>query len=116
MTEAREPTSYYGNPDIDEPENVYVNEHATAPYPLPLRLDLRNHSPTGFSWGYNGSGPAQLALALLTHATGDPNTALEYYQQFKDRVIARLPQNKVFRLGKQQVLEHLEAIQNKART
>ena len=24
--------------------------------PLPLRLDLFNHSPTGFSWGYGGSG------------------------------------------------------------
>ena len=24
-----------------------------------------NHSPTGFEWGYGGSGPAQLALALL---------------------------------------------------
>ena len=24
-----------------------------------------NHSPTGFSWGYGGSGPSQLALAIL---------------------------------------------------
>src|SRR2546426_5830744 len=29
------------------------------------RLDLWNHSPTGFECGYGGSGPAQLALALL---------------------------------------------------
>src|SRR5467141_965015 len=34
-------------------------------YPLPLHLEARNHSPTGFAWGYGGSGPAQLALALL---------------------------------------------------
>jgi Family of unknown function (DUF6166) len=27
-----------------------------------------NHSPTGFEWGYGGSGPAQLALALLLDA------------------------------------------------
>ena len=27
------------------------------------RLDLFNHSPTGFEWGYGGSGPAQTALA-----------------------------------------------------
>ena len=26
---------------------------------------IRNHSPDGFEWGYGGSGPAQLALALL---------------------------------------------------
>ncbi|MCK4554525.1 hypothetical protein KAU19_06245, partial [Candidatus Parcubacteria bacterium] len=24
-----------------------------------------NHSPDGFAWGYGGSGPAQLALAIL---------------------------------------------------
>ncbi len=33
--------------------------------PLGPRLDLANHSPDGFSWGYGGSGPAQLALAIL---------------------------------------------------
>ena len=33
--------------------------------PLNPRLDLWNHSPTGFEWGYGGSGPAQLALAIL---------------------------------------------------
>ena len=33
--------------------------------PLPLRLDLFNHSPTGFSWGYGGSGPAQLVAQQL---------------------------------------------------
>jgi len=25
---------------------------------------VRNHSPDGFAWGYGGSGPAQLALAI----------------------------------------------------
>jgi Family of unknown function (DUF6166) len=29
------------------------------------------HSPTGFSWGYEGSGPAELARNLLLHALGD---------------------------------------------
>jgi len=31
-------------------------------------LKKRNHSPTGFNWGYIGSGPSQLALALLLDA------------------------------------------------
>src|SRR5215469_11969326 len=30
-----------------------------------MRLELVNHSPSGFDWGPGGSGPAQLALALL---------------------------------------------------
>lgn len=28
------------------------------------------HSPTGLNWGYGGSGPAALALSLLTDALG----------------------------------------------
>ena len=50
--------------------------------PLPLRLDLFNHSPTGFSWGYGGSGPAQLALALLADALGDDGLAVRLHQAF----------------------------------
>lgn len=30
------------------------------------------HSPTGFEWGYNGSGPAELARCLLLDALDDP--------------------------------------------
>jgi rubrerythrin len=59
--------------------------------PLPLRNDLVNHSPGGAEWGYAGSGPAQLALALLAHALGDDALALSYYQAFKAKVVARLP-------------------------
>lgn len=45
---------------------------------------LRNHSPDGFAWGYQGSGPAQLALALLLDATGgDTAAAGANYQEFK---------------------------------
>ena len=32
--------------------------------PLNPRRDLWNHSPSGFEWGYAGSGPAQLALGV----------------------------------------------------
>ncbi len=44
---------------------------------------LYNHSLDGFQWGYGGSGPAQLALALLLDATTNPETALANYQTFK---------------------------------
>lgn len=49
-----------------------------------------NHSPDGFGWNYRGSGPAQLALALLLFYTGDKRIAERYHQQFKEDVIARL--------------------------
>lgn len=55
---------------------------------LSPRFDLRTHSPDGFNWGYGGSGPAQLALALLADATTDL-VALEYYQSFKRDFLER---------------------------
>jgi hypothetical protein len=56
---------------------------------------LHNHSPDNFNWGYGGSGPAQLALAVVLAITGKPNG----YQQFKWTVIAAIPQNKDFRIN-----------------
>ena len=54
-------------------------------------LALANHSPDGFLWGYSGSGPAQLALAVLLRL-GPRDAALAHYQGFKEHVVARLPQ------------------------
>ena len=59
--------------------------------PLNSRLDLCNHSPTGFEWGYCGSGPAQLALAILADHLVNDEQALQFYQRFKWAVIAELP-------------------------
>ena len=63
----------------------------TGGKPLDWRASLavRNHSPTGPEWGYNGSGPAQLALAILLAVT-DRETAERRYQQFKNEVIATI--------------------------
>ena len=55
------------------------------------RLDLWNHSPTGFEWGYGGSGPAQLALAILADHLGDDEQAFNFHHRFKWKVIAELP-------------------------
>lgn len=51
-------------------------------------LAMRRHSPDGFEWGYHGSGPAQLALALLMDATNDIRVASGAYQSFKSQVVA----------------------------
>lgn len=55
------------------------------------RFDLWNHSPTGFEWGYAGSGLAQLALALLADHCSNDAEALNLYQRFKWAVVAELP-------------------------
>lgn len=66
------------------------------------------HSPTGFQWGYAGSGPADLALSILVHHFGetpdlvqkgevyDPvkeawvvSRAWAYHQDFKFALVAK---------------------------
>jgi hypothetical protein len=47
-----------------------------------------NHSPDGFEWGYGGSGPAQLALALLADVLS-PGLAEALHQRFKWEVVSR---------------------------
>ncbi len=75
------------------------------------RLDLRNHSPTGLAWGYGGSGSAQLALALLADYLGDER-AREFYQEFKSKIIAALPQDKGWTLNEGEIDAALNSIQD----
>jgi len=68
-----------------------------------------HHSPTGFSWGYEGSGPADLALNILEFAVKYLNAegdgwpvsvhsgkcsakAWRYHQEFKRQYIAAVPE------------------------
>ena len=63
--------------------------------PLRPRFELCNHSPDGFEYGTGtgGSGPAQLALAILAHhlpAAGEAE-AVRLHQAFKRAVVAAVP-------------------------
>ena len=58
---------------------------------LDYRYDLLSASPSGFEWGYGGSGPAQLAIATLAHAYDDA-VAGDLYQRFKREVVSELPE------------------------
>lgn len=76
--------------------------------PLPLCLNLARHSPTGFEWGYCGSGPSQLALALLSDHLNDDRAALALYQEFKFAVVASLPAE--WTLTSEQVAAHVDQL------
>ena len=86
--------------------------------PLAPRLDLRNHSPTGFAWGYGGSGPSQLALAILADFLQDDRRALVLYQPYKWRVIAQLDKNEPWHLSGAQVRDVVDVLEDeiKAKT
>lgn len=80
--------------------SVYFWLEGERPRDLPLTLEIVNHSPTGFEWGYGGSGPSQLALAIvywtLALATAADeeeaeDIALRYYQGFKEQFVAKFP-------------------------
>jgi len=53
-------------------------------------LGLVRHSPAGFDWGYTGSGPAQLACALLLDYTDNETVAQQHYIQFRNDVVSQL--------------------------
>ena len=53
-------------------------------------LELANHNPSGFEWGYSGSGPAQLALVPLLDYTDDEDVALVEYMKFETEVVSQL--------------------------
>ena len=67
-------------------------------------LDLKpsqavwNHSPDGFNWGYGGSGPAQLALAILLFVGVRRRAAVRLHQQLKWDLVAKLPQGQSFEI------------------
>lgn len=88
-TKRPEPRYYHGERD----GSVFVTTPGDRE-PLDPRFELRNHSPTGYSWGYGGSGPAQLALALVADVLCDDERALQLYQEFKSRFVSRLPYGK----------------------
>ncbi|MEW6573146.1 MAG: DUF6166 domain-containing protein [Bacillota bacterium] len=67
------------------------------------------HSPSGMEWGYSGSGPADLALSILTDALGSVEKADPFYQAFKWRVIARLDRQG-FELPLAAVLDWVQAV------
>ncbi|WP_020476405.1 DUF6166 domain-containing protein [Zavarzinella formosa] len=89
------------NPDGCE---VMVTDltHEGGGYPLDPRNDLRNYSPDGFEFGYSGSGPSQLALAILADVLEDDNLAVKLHIDFKNKVISRLEGN-TFSLFKEDV-------------
>jgi Family of unknown function (DUF6166) len=91
---------------------VQIDKRFSRAVALPVRLDLVRHSPTGFEWGYAGSGPAQLACAILANVLGNglEERAVKWHQAFKREVIVKLPQDK-WELTSTQILDILNKLE-----
>ena len=85
---------------------VTVDGHRLDP-----RFDLWNHSPTGFEWGYGGSDPAQLALAILADHCGNSEEAFNLHHRFKWAVVAELP-HREWILTSKNVEQAIQTIRN----
>lgn len=79
---------------IHSTREVWLNGKSLSPE---RSQKIWNHSPDGFNWGYGGSGPAQLALAICLEVFPE-EIATRKYQDFKWDIIAKLPGDKDFEI------------------
>ena len=56
--------------------------------PLPSDFQQWRFSADGFEWGYDGTGPSQIAFAILVDHFKDEFKALKSYKIFRDQVLA----------------------------
>lgn len=75
---------------------------------LDPRFKHCNNSPTGFEFGYGGSGPAQLAFAILADVM-HVEVAHALKQKFKSAVIGALPRNEPWQITEEQVVDFVMA-------
>jgi len=106
-------------PDDDDTLDVASEVKVTINgEPLILDTSMFKHSPTGFNYGYGGSGPAQLAGQLMyeflrqylssEYSNGQILTLAKLlYQDFKWSYIASKDQLGAFTLDEQLFLEFL---------
>lgn len=89
---------------IDTHVNIITGEYDTQDWYGEVTVDgatitpaeslrIVRHSPDGFAWGYAGSGPAQLALAILPAVGVPPEIARRHYQAFKAEHLATIQQD-----------------------
>ena len=93
---------------IGNPNGYHVTIHnGDKHYDLNPQYDMVNHSPDGFCWGYNGSGPSQLAFAICMDVLNDKNKALKNYFKFRTKVVAELNQTGSFRISENAVRKYI---------
>lgn len=96
--------TYYGRIISDDlPEMLVQVTEGGQVSRLKMTNTARAHSPTGFAWGYEGSGPAALAHSLLADVTGVRDMATCFYREYMKEVIAKLDNAKNWTLSQQDV-------------
>ena len=103
---------YYEGKLADGDEQIYFYDSSdVGQIRLPLKdsLEFVKHSLDGFSWGYSGSGTAQLAFAILLKEFSDPYLALCHYHSFMDKVLALLPKDSEWMLDSNKIRNWMQS-------
>lgn len=102
----------YEGSNVDGNWSVSVNGKTLNPI---RSQQLYNHSPDGFSWGYGGSGPSQLALGILLDFFNNAIKAEKYYQDFKWTTVAKWPQSGSWRITGEEIEKIVTDIKHERR-
>lgn len=94
-----------------EATGYVVARHRGTVDALNPRHDLAQHSLTGFSWGYGGSGPLQLSLAICADLLGDDARALATYKRFCEIEVSQWEKCKAFVLNAEAAWEVITIIE-----
>lgn len=97
---------YRGHRDGQDVALIEVKDAPEVAVGRPIVHHVR-HSPTGFEWGYGGSGPADTARCILIDYLGHDVAPL-VYQRFKAMVVQDLGPE--FELWGSRIDQALEAI------
>ena len=89
-----------------EPERSTVSDIRTN-----IQRSIYRHSPTGFNFGYGGSGPADAALNCLRMFALDPDQITPpVYQDFKWLWLARPGENGTLTIPRKEIDEYLSSL------
>lgn len=105
VAELRPARLYQGRRTADGCE-VWAEARRLTPV---LSQQVWNHSPDGFEWGYAGSGPAQLALALLLDTRLRVALATQLHQDFKFAFVAKWKQQESWALAGEDLVQWIKA-------
>lgn len=86
-----------------------VDLHGQRTYPLP---HLVHHSPTGFEFGYGGSGPADLARSIVGDLFETEDPAPKDYQNVKAVFLAPLEGDGPFEITETEIRNLLTPLED----
>lgn len=89
-------------------KDITIHRNSNQSVSVNIPHTIVRHSPDGFEFGYNGSGPSDLALNILYYFTNDLDFCNRHYVEFRQMYIASLDRNvKDHRIIKEVIIDFI---------